>query len=1021
MHGNMKNLLNQAAQTAEAYGALINKIKAASEAKEKRIGEGLLALLDLVADNDNSAPDHDPPSPNPSPDMPSSGGENIAADPVRPADNDNSTAASSGTMLVPAAEIAPSGSQGGATLYRGDCLEVMRSMPSGSVDLIFTSPPYNIGMTHGGRRQTLKKSKVWRSADFEQGYASYDDARSPEEYAEWQKEVLRECWRLLSPKGAIFYQHKPRIQNKLLTTPLDYNPGLPLRQIVIWNRKGGNNFNKAFFVPAHEWVTIFAKPDFHLAPGGWNATDVWTINPERGNPHPAPFPAELPGIAIAATDAQTIFDPFMGSGSTGVAAMRNGRKFIGIELDGSYLENARQRLENEKALLDQGQVSVKPARAAKRTNAKHKPSANDNDNAIPYPKAPMNSGKGNSRRSLPDEVFMDCLSNQWISAWEIFKLLTARGLKVSEGTVYNRMRKLAAARPLEIDVHPSPERWRLRNGSDDTEPSTPNGSPNATSQPATARATMTPGLQVLPPPSSSVPTHGNDQASLHHGDCLEVMKALPDDSVDLILADLPYGTTGLGIDRRLPLDELWAEYRRVLKKPHGNIVLFGSQPFTSMLVNSAPDIFRHSLVWEKNKATGFQHASAKPLKRHEDILVFSYGVNISEKRTGKRATYNPQGAIKVTKKAQGLSDVSFLAKAIRGHEKGTEFEGLTNCPDSIIRFPKDKRSKGETVHPFAKPVALLEYLILTYSNEGEVVLDNTMGSGSAGVAALNTGRRFIGIEKDDEWFEVARERIETARRADEQPIVPIPCAPKVRTDDTTIYQGDCLEVMRSMPSGSVDLIVTSPPYNLGLSARAKPRSSKDSSWSNAKLFEGYGDYDDNMSHDDYLAWQQDVLRQCWRLISEKGAIFYNHKPRIQKGELWLPHELNPGLPLRQEIIWDRGSGMNHGATFCTPSHERILLFAKPQFRFLKGKPRDVWRINPARNNDHPAPFPLELPLTAIRHTAAETVLDPFSGSGTTGVAARMLGRKFIGIERNGEYIDHAWKRIEAESALARAA
>lgn len=273
------------------------------------------------------------------------------------------------------------------------------------------------------------------------------------------------------------------------------------------------------------------------------------------------------------------------------------------------------------------------------------------------------------------------------------------------------------------------------------------------------------------------------------------MKTLPDNSVDLILADLPYGTTGLDIDRPIPLSELWVEYRRILRKPHGNIVLFGSQPFTSKLVNSADDIFRHALVWEKNKATGFQHASAKPMKRHEDILVFSFGVNISERRTARRATYNPQGVVEVTKKAQGVSNVAFLAKAIRGHEKGTEFEGLTNCPDTILRFPKDKRLKGEVVHPFAKPLALLEYLIRTYSNEGEVVLDNTMGSGSTGVAALNTGRRFIGIEKDQKWFEVARGRIEAWHGAKAPSIAAIPFISKARMSDITIFQGDCLGVM----------------------------------------------------------------------------------------------------------------------------------------------------------------------------------------------------------------------------------
>jgi modification methylase len=249
----------------------------------------------------------------------------------------------------------------------------------------------------------------------------------------------------------------------------------------------------------------------------------------------------------------------------------------------------------------------------------------------------------------------------------------------------------------------------------------------------------------------------------------------------------------------------------------------------------------------------------------------------------------------------------------------------------------------------------------------------------------------------------------------------VPIAPVAQTSTATVYQDDCLEVMRQMPSGSVDLVVTSPPYNLGLTKRSKPRSSTDSAWANGKLFDGYGDYDDNMPHDEYVAWMRDVLSECWRLISDDGAIYFNHKPRIQNGEVWLPYELNPGLPLRQNIIWDRGSGFNHGKTFHTPSHEYVMLFAKRNFRLLKGKPFDVWSFGFEHKNEHPAPFPVELPLRAIRHTNAKTILDPFMGSGTTGVAAKMLGRQFIGIERYGKFAEQAAARIEAQSTLARAA
>ena len=670
-----------------------------------------------------------------------------------------------------------------------------------------------------------------------------------------------------------------------------------------------------------------------------------------------------------------------------------------------------EELENERARADAAERSHKALLNRLRALIEDLPAPANDDEQVEIAKS--SSLKEPRRSSLPEDAFLDCLTTEWITAGQLRKKLLACKIEIGEGTVYNRMRKLAAERPKEIETALKPERWRLR---DSNMRGQPKKSARAAARPRSVmKARSDSSVTSL---STPILTARSDVPALHHGDSLEVMKTLPDDSVDLILADLPYGTTGLNIDRPLPLDELWPEYRRIIKKPHGNIVLFGSQPFTSRLVNSAEDIFRHALVWEKNKATGFQLASAKPMKRHEDIVVFSFGVNVSEKRTQQRATYNPQGVIKVTKKGRGVSDIAFLKNARRGLPAGIEYEGLTNCPDDILRFPKDKRVKGEVTHPFAKPVAHLEYLIRTYSNAGEVVLDNTMGSGSTGLAALSTGRQFIGIEKDQKWFKVASQRLEALRRPAESYIAPGLCIPKMQTGDATIYQGDCLEVMRSMPSGSVDLVVTSPPYNLGLSQRAKPRSSKDSSWSNAKLFDGYGDYQDALPHNEYVAWMREVLSECWRIIPDNGAIFFNHKPRIQNGHLWTPLELNPDLPLRQIMVWDRGSGMNFNQKFFTPSHEWVMLFAKPDFQLSKGKPRDVWAFGHAKKNDHPAPFPVELPLNAIRHTNAKTIFDPFAGSGTTGVAARMLGRKFIGIERNGDYFPNALARIEATARLS---
>ena len=233
-----------------------------------------------------------------------------------------------------------------AALWQGDCLDVMRSMPSGSVDQIFTSPPFNLGVSKG-RKRGKKVNTNWKSSLLDDGYASYDDARDPADYENWMKDFLREGWRLIKDDGAIFFNHKPRIQGKILRTPLDLNPGLPLRQIVVWDRGSGHNFNHFFFTPSSEWVLIFAKPDFKLNGLTPRTRDVWKIAPEHGNPHPAPFPVELPLTAIRNTSAKVVLDPFMGSGSTGVAALRCERQFIGIELDAGYVQMAKERLEAE--------------------------------------------------------------------------------------------------------------------------------------------------------------------------------------------------------------------------------------------------------------------------------------------------------------------------------------------------------------------------------------------------------------------------------------------------------------------------------------------------------------------------------------------------------------------------------------------------------------------------------------------------------------------------------------------------
>ena len=236
---------------------------------------------------------------------------------------------------------------------------------------------------------------------------------------------------------------------------------------------------------------------------------------------------------------------------------------------------------------------------------------------------------------------------------------------------------------------------------------------------------------------------------LIHGDCLVEMATIEDKSVDMILCDLPYGTTACKWDSVIPFAPLWAHYKRVIKD-RGAIVLFGSQPFTSKLVCSAIEIYKHSWVWDKVRGTNFFAAKFSPLNNTEDVCVFSMAGGNNGSKTPIK--YFPQGVTETEKSnCYGGGKI--------GKEHGAKYkeytQKITGYPFKIIKFPFEKR----TVHPTQKPVALLEYLIKTYTLEGEMVLDNCMGSGSTGIACLNTGRHFIGIEKDDKYFAVALERI----------------------------------------------------------------------------------------------------------------------------------------------------------------------------------------------------------------------------------------------------------------------
>jgi site-specific DNA-methyltransferase (adenine-specific) len=225
--------------------------------------------------------------------------------------------------------------------------------------------------------------------------------------------------------------------------------------------------------------------------------------------------------------------------------------------------------------------------------------------------------------------------------------------------------------------------------------------------------------------------------NLMHGDCLELMKDVPDQSVDMILCDLPYGTTQNKWDSVIPFEPLWAQYKRICK---GAIVLTATQPFTSALVASNSRDFRYEMVWEKSSVTGHLNAHRRPMRTHEDVLVFS----------DFAPPYYPQGLKPYGKtKKRGNNGTNFGKSGTENHQE------FTNYPRSIIRIANDSKP----VHPTQKPVALMEYLILTYTNEGETVMDNCMGSGTTGVACMNTGRKFIGMEQDAKYFEIAQKRI----------------------------------------------------------------------------------------------------------------------------------------------------------------------------------------------------------------------------------------------------------------------
>lgn len=242
---------------------------------------------------------------------------------------------------------------------------------------------------------------------------------------------------------------------------------------------------------------------------------------------------------------------------------------------------------------------------------------------------------------------------------------------------------------------------------------------------------------------------------LLEGDCLELMGDIPNSSVDMVLCDLPYGTINWKSphtwDSAIPMQLLWDHYWRILSS-RGVVCLFGNEPFSTLVKYSCLEKYKYDWVWVKTRKGGFANAKVKPLKEYELVMVFSRGTTSPGRKNNM--TYNPQGLVRVDKTVRPTGK-SRLGITMRPNNTKEYVQEFTNYPSDVLKFD----SVSAPIHPTEKPVPLLEYLIRTYTNEGDTVLDNTMGSGSTGEAAFNTNRRFIGIEKDPSYFEMARNRI----------------------------------------------------------------------------------------------------------------------------------------------------------------------------------------------------------------------------------------------------------------------
>jgi len=245
------------------------------------------------------------------------------------------------------------------SIIHGDCLEVMKKMPTKSIDIIITSPPYNLLNSTGNGLKKNTHCGKWKNAAIKDGYRDYDDNMPYPEYLNWQRECVAEMFRLIKDDGAIFYNNKNRVQAGLLQDRREILNDFPLRQIITWKRSGAINFNPGYFLPTTEQIYLVCNKEFKLAKGANKWTDVWDIKQEMKNPHPAPFPEELIDRIVSSTTGKIILDPFAGSGTTAVSCRKYNRNFIMIEKSSLYCDMAKARINGVENWRDIGELTSK--------------------------------------------------------------------------------------------------------------------------------------------------------------------------------------------------------------------------------------------------------------------------------------------------------------------------------------------------------------------------------------------------------------------------------------------------------------------------------------------------------------------------------------------------------------------------------------------------------------------------------------------------------------------------------------